>query len=157
MFKTNGKYYAVLITTTVFTIAGALLTSGLLTNNSEYMNAGGNPPQNNIINKEEKLKVLLSEGNSDPITSLNWDIIQPGIAVTKIMYLKNLNNKTINVVLNCTNWVPEGILKYITVFYNKKVILSPNSITPYQITLIVSDDITGISDFSFDVLIESED
>jgi hypothetical protein len=87
------------------------------------------------------------------VTSIDWGFLEPGATVNVTVYIKNEGN--IPVVLNMTtdNWYPTSASENITLSWNREgYVLNPGSVQAV-LTLSVSSDISGVREFSFDIII----
>ncbi len=87
-------------------------------------------------------------------TSIDWSMIEPGGSINRTIYIKN--SGTIPVTLNLTsqNWTPSNASSYMTLTWDKEgSILAAGSSTAATISLSVSHSITGITTFSFNIVI----
>lgn len=88
------------------------------------------------------------------VTTINWGSLEAGAVVNLPVYIKN--EGTVPVVLNMTteNWSPTSALSSITLSWNRgNYILSSGGIIQAIFTLTISPDISGITSFSFDIII----
>lgn len=88
------------------------------------------------------------------VTAINWGTLEPGAVTNFTVYVRNEGN--IPLVLNMTtaNWNPESASKYITLEWNLEgYIINPSSVAPANLTLLVSQDIEGITNFHFEIFI----
>jgi hypothetical protein len=87
------------------------------------------------------------------VTSIDWGFLEPGATVNVTVYIKNEGN--IPVVLNMTTdyWYPTSASENITLSWNREgYVLNPGSVQAV-LTLSVSSDISGVREFSFDIII----
>jgi len=101
-------------------------------------------------------KVVDSEGQ--PIAMIDWGIVDPGSTVSYECFV--LNNGTIPITLNLTteNWNPPNASAFITLSWNYTgQLIEPEASLPITFILIVSPDISGITDFSFDSIITAKE
>ena len=92
------------------------------------------------------------------VTSINWTTLTPGSSKNITVYVKNLSNATCYLSVATTNWNPPNAptyLKYSWTTTNSKI-YAGKSIEIKQ-TLKVTPDITGISNFSFDITFQQLD
>jgi hypothetical protein len=89
------------------------------------------------------------------VTSIDWGIPAPGDIVTRTVYVKNTGNNPMDVSLSTSGWNPAGAATYLTVTWDREgTLISAGNLIPAVITLDVSSGITGITDFSFNIVIE---
>ena len=89
-----------------------------------------------------------------PLTSLNWGTLEPGDTQSITTYIKNEGNTPITLSLQISGWSPSSAQDYLSVTwsYNDKVI-DVGQTQQITLNLEVNSDITGITDFSFDITI----
>ncbi len=88
------------------------------------------------------------------VTSIDWESLEPGETVNVTVYI--LNEGTIPVVLSMTtdNWNSASARNYITLIWNREGnILNSEHVFKAVLTLSVSSDIDGVTNFSFDITI----
>jgi len=89
-----------------------------------------------------------------PVEQIDWGNCTPGANYTRIIYILNSGNKPCNLTFQTENWNPANASNYINVIWNYTgQILQPNEIIPVELELSVSDQISGIEQFSFDLKI----
>jgi hypothetical protein len=89
------------------------------------------------------------------VTSINWGFLEPGETASVTVYTQNKGS--IPVVLNMTtdNWNPTSASDNITLSWNREGYVLNTTVPVVQtvLTLSVSPDTTGITSFSFDIII----
>lgn len=92
---------------------------------------------------------------TDNVTSINWGFLELGATSNKTVYIKNEGN--LPVVLNMTtdNWNPTSAYENITLSWNREgyVLNTTVPVTQAVLTLSVSPDISGVTNFTFDIII----
>ena len=125
-----------------------LMTSALalLTSNRSIPNSGEITAINVSVYQDSACTISLS--------SWNWSTLDPGSSTLKTMYIKN--NGTVPMTLNMTTntWTPSNAPTYITVTWNREgYSVNDGSSVQANVTLTVSPSITGITTFSFTMVI----
>jgi hypothetical protein len=88
------------------------------------------------------------------VTEIDWGVLEPSDVATKTLYIKNTGNAFITLSLTTENWTPVEAGTYITVTWDVEgSTLDVDAIMAFSITLSVSTEISGISDFSVDIAI----
>jgi hypothetical protein len=88
------------------------------------------------------------------LTSIDWGTISPGNSVTRTIYVKNTGNSQITLSLTKTNWNPASANGPITLTWNREsTTLNSGQVTTATLTLSVSESISGITNFSVDIVI----
>lgn len=88
------------------------------------------------------------------LTSIDWGIVEPGENKNVICYIRNEGNFAVTLSLLTENWSPSNASQYIALswnYYGHSIGLG--EIVEVTINLAVSDSVSGITDFSFDVVI----
>lgn len=88
------------------------------------------------------------------VTSLNWNTLAPGDTKTQTVYVKNEGTTGILLSMTVGNWTPPGAANYMSVTWNRQnSSLSVGSSVSATITLSVSQNVTGVTDFAFEITI----
>ena len=100
--------------------------------------------------------VYWDQACTENVTSIDWEILEPGSNRTQVIWIKNTGNT--QVVLNMTtgNWTTPEAENYISLTWNREgQILNANQSISATLTLSVSTTITetDIVEFSFDMII----
>ena len=94
------------------------------------------------------LGVYSDVGCTQTLTSINWGNISPGDSVTKTIYVKNTGNSPIGISMTAEGWDPGIASSYISVSWNREgTALYPEEAVSATVTLTVSSDISGVSNF----------
>ena len=88
------------------------------------------------------------------LTSINWGSISPGDTVTRTIYVKNTGNSVISLTMTKTNWNPSAANGPIAITWDiENWWLNPDDQFTATLTLSVSPDVSGITDFSLEIVI----
>ncbi len=88
------------------------------------------------------------------LTSIDWGIVEPGDNKNVICYIRNEGNFPVTLSLLTENWSPSSASQYITLSWNYDGhSIDLGEIVEVTINLAVSDSVSGITDFSFDLVI----
>jgi len=91
---------------------------------------------------------------SSKVSSIDWGTAEPGSVKTVTVYIRNEGNAAITLSMSTTNWSPSTAPNYISLNWNYGgQTINPNGVIPVTLTLSVSSSITGISSFTFDIVI----
>jgi hypothetical protein len=91
---------------------------------------------------------------TQPLTSIDWGSFSPGDSVNRTIYVKNAQSIPLTLNMSTINWNPIQAAESIKVTWNKEnVILASQQSTEAILTLTVASNISGISQFSVDILI----
>jgi hypothetical protein len=89
-----------------------------------------------------------------PKTSISWGILEPGANQSITCYIKNEGNIPTTISLQTSNWTPITAPTYLDLNWNyNDQPINPDSVIQVTLTLVVSENIEGITNFSFDITI----
>ena len=136
----------------VFTIAVAgiiasVLAAGLL---MAYQRV---PSSGNV--KAVGVGVYWDNACTNNVTSIDWGFLEPGATVNKTVYIKNEGNTPMVLNMTTDNWNPASASENITLSWNREGYLLNTTAPVVQaiLTLSVSPNISGVTNFSFDIII----
>ena len=140
------KKMATMTIITVTIVVGLLLalaTSGVL----------GSPRGSGKVNAVN-VGVYLDAGCTISCTSINWGNINPGSAVTKTIYIKNLGSTAVALQMSAINWNPRKAMSLVTLSWNlDNYLLSAGKVVPAVLTLALASSTGSLRDFSFAVVL----
>jgi hypothetical protein len=88
------------------------------------------------------------------LTSISWGSVSPGASVSLTVYVKNTGNTPIALSMATAGWSPAAANGPITIAWNKEsAVLNASQSTAATITLSTSSAISGITDFSVNVIV----
>lgn len=88
------------------------------------------------------------------ITEIDWGLVEPGQHVNATIYLKNEGNAPIMFSLHTENWSPSNASNYITLRWDYvDQMVDPRAVVKTILTLAVSSNATGITSFTFEIVI----
>ena len=135
------------------TISGMMLTlstAGMLSVNEALPTSGSISALNVAIYSDSSC--------SQKLMSIDWGTISPGKTVTVTFYIKNTGNTQVMLKMTKTNWNPPAANGPITLTWNREdTTLNVGQTVHAILTLYVSESISGIIDFSVDVVISGID
>ena len=100
------------------------------------------------------VEIYWDQGCTKRTFSLDWGIIEPGTNSTFRVYVRNEGNAPVYLSMGTSNWKPSVSLSYMTLIWTySDTILNPDEVIPIDIILNVSPNVSGITDFSFDIVI----
>lgn len=127
------------------------LTSGLIANNLN--NAPANVPTTGSVTTVNVGAYNNSQCTTN-CTSINWSTIAPGNSVNVTIYIKNTGTVPVTLSLSNSSWTPTNANTYMTLTWNQEgTRLEAGNSTAAKLTLHVSQSITGITSFSFNIII----
>ena len=90
---------------------------------------------------------------TDNVTSIDWGFLEPGATANVTVYIKNEGNIPVVLGMTTDNWDPTSASDYMTLSWNREShVLNPGSVQAI-LTLSVSSEIDGVTNFSFDITI----
>jgi len=104
--------------------------------------------------KKVGVGVYWDEACTVNVTSIDWGFLEPGATANVTVYIQN--EGTMSVMLNMTtdNWNPALAQNYITLNWNQEGnVLNSGDVLQAVLTLSVSSDISGVTNFTFDITI----
>lgn len=88
------------------------------------------------------------------MSSIDWGVIDPGSSKIVSVYVKNQGNSAVTLSKIAQNWNPTTSSSYLTLNWDYSgQTLSVNQVLLVKLTLVVSSNISGITNFSFDIII----
>lgn len=88
------------------------------------------------------------------LSSIDWGVLEPDESKNVISYIRNEGNSAVTVSLSTENWSPSNASSYITLSWDYSgQSINPNEAIEVTFTLAVSASVSGITDFSFDIVI----
>jgi hypothetical protein len=144
------------VTIIVFTAMGMVLTystAGLISFQSAKTTVNRHLPSSGNI-AAINVGLYADYACTQNLESLNWGDLSPGESVIKTIYLRNTGNTEISLSMTVENWNPTSANGPISLTWNKEgVLLESSEVTSATLTLIISEDIAGITSFSMSILI----
>lgn len=91
---------------------------------------------------------------SNPVTSISWGTIDPGLSVNKTVYIRNEGNAASTLSMTTSNWNPSSSSTYMTLAWDYGgQTVNVGQVVQVKFTLTTSSSISGIATFSFDITI----
>ena len=127
-----------------FVIASDIITRRITTSGTIYIKTLG-------------LEAYWDINCTNVASNLDWGTLEPGDVQLITIYLKNSGNSAMILSLVAENFVPFISSNYLNVTWNREVSgLAIGQVLQADITLNVSKSITGINNFSFDIVLSGE-
>jgi archaellum component FlaG (FlaF/FlaG flagellin family) len=136
---------------TIIAIIGAAIiltvtTAGLLSVNQTVPSSG--------IVTTVNVGVYQEYACTNNLTSIDWGTLSPGDSTTQTIYIKNIGTQPITITMTKTNWNPTAANGPITLSWSPNdTTLNVGQVATATLTLDVSESISGITDFSFNIVI----
>jgi len=100
------------------------------------------------------LKAYWDSGCTNEVTSISWGSMYAGNSKNVTIYLKNTGNVPMTLSLTTDNWNPSSAETYFTLIWDYSGgQIQPNEVLQITLTLTVSRNVQGVTDFSFNVII----
>lgn len=104
------------------------------------------------------LDVFRDLGCTDPAIDLNWGTLEPGDTAAKTLYAKSTGNTAIVLSMTTENWFPTAAGTFITVVWDAEgMTLNPGDVTPVSLGIAIAPDVSGITDFNFDIVLVGDE
>jgi hypothetical protein len=116
------------------------------------------PPENTVsdagVLKAIGIGVYWDSSLTSKVSTTYWDLLQPSAQKSLTVYVYNEGNSPVTLSLSTSNWTPSTASTYLALTWNYNgQTISPSAQMQVELTLTVSSNITGISNFSFDITI----
>lgn len=94
------------------------------------------------------------EGCTNAVTMVNWGNIEPGESKKVLIYIKNEGSTPVTLSMNTTDWSPSSAENYMSLSwdYSGGQIAAGGAVR-VTLTLTVSSSASGITSFTFDIII----
>ena len=148
-FFNKGKQTSLLLVVTAVLILNVFLLNsiaGQLMYSTSLQSYGTVQTIGVAAYKESNCVTLMSD--------VNWGNVVPGGSITKTIYIRNEGNSALTLSLNADNWNPTSASNYLTLSWNYGgQTIQPNQVVPITLRLSVSQSISGIETFYFNIII----
>ena len=110
--------------------------------------------RNHATVKTVGVEVYWDSALTQPVTEIDWGYLEPGENKTVRIYIKSISNVPSMLAMRTENWQPPEAEGYIGLSWSYNgIVLNPNDVLPVDLTLSVSPEISGVTNFSFDIVI----
>jgi hypothetical protein len=100
------------------------------------------------------LSVWRDEACTVPVSSIDWGVLAPDESKNLVLILRSESNVPVTLSMNASGWNPPQAANYIQLSWNYNgVQLQPQTIIPVTFTLTVNPSVSGISSFSFEIVL----
>jgi hypothetical protein len=124
----------------------SLTTLGLLTM-SQTISSSGTITSINVA-------VFSDSACTTPVNTVSWGLVSPGTSVSRTVYVKNTGNSPLTLNMRAESWGPSGANNSISLTWNREnAQLNADQSTAADLTLTVSPSISGILNFSVNIII----
>ena len=136
---------------TVMLIAGVIVLSvtSLFKVSQQTMFSSGR-----LLSSPE-LEIYQDGALSARATYINWSIVEPNSRTNRTVWIKSLAPASL--YLTTQSWLPVNATAYISVVWDQegKTVVS-QEVREATLTLVVAANVTGITDFSFDITLTAQ-
>ena len=96
--------------------------------------------------------VYWDEALTSRVDTINWGALEPGTQKSYTIYIRNEGNIPLTLSISTSNWNPAAVSNYLTLTWSYSgQVINAATTTPVTLTLAVSESITGINSFGFDI------
>jgi hypothetical protein len=89
---------------------------------------------------------------TNKITTIDWGTLDPGTTKSFSVYIRNEGSSALTLSMSASNWNPSTASNYLTLTWSYTgQTVNSNGYVQVIFTLAVSESITGISSFNFDI------
>lgn len=98
--------------------------------------------------------VYWDQNCTNVVSAIDWGMLEPGSSKNVTVYIRNEGNSVVSLSMATSNWNPSNASDYITLGWDYTgQIVDPESVIEVTLILAVSSSITGVTSFSFDIVI----
>jgi len=128
-------------------LVGGVFVSGIMTTSRTLPSAGSI--------KAINVGVYWDFDCTQNVTVIDWGVPGPGDVVNKTVYVKNSGNSGLTLNMSSTGWIPVGAENFLSLTWDVEgAAVGVDGVVQAVLVLEVSESITGITDFSFSIVIE---
>jgi archaellum component FlaG (FlaF/FlaG flagellin family) len=136
------------------TLAGMLLTVTA----ASVISVNEALPSRGSVVSSINVEIYSDHACNQRLTSIDWGDISPGGTSSQTLYIKNAGDKPLVLQMTTDNWNPSDANGPITVTWNREnANIDSDQSLQAVLTLTVSSTISGITDFSVDIVITGLD
>lgn len=123
-----------------------LTTAGLLSVNQSVPTSG--------VVSSVNVGVYSDSACTQLLTSISWGSVSPGSTVTRTCYVKNTGTASITLSMTTNSWSPPSAEGPIGLAWDREnTAISSGQVVLATFTLTVSSSISGVTNFSFNVVV----
>jgi len=88
------------------------------------------------------------------IEFIDWGTLEPGETKDLVVYIRSEGNVPMNLTMYTELWEPVETESFVTLLWDAEdAVIQPEEIRMVTFTLVISSDIEGIDNFSFDIVV----
>jgi hypothetical protein len=96
--------------------------------------------------------VYWDEALASRVDTINWGALEPGTQKSFTIYIRNEGNIPLTLSISTSNWNPAAVSNYLTLTWSYGgQVINVATTAAVTLTLAVSESITGIYSFGFDI------
>ena len=146
LIPTNTVVAITVIATIIGLLSTTVIVSSLLSANQRIQGSG-------VINSIN-VSVYSDSQLSNIASAINWGALSPGETITKTVYIQNTGNIPLTLSLGTEDWTPTGTDTHISLAWNYNgAVLESNQAVSVTLSLIISENIQGVTGFNFDIIV----
>jgi hypothetical protein len=131
---------------TVLAATATISTLAAISNSKSIQNYG--------TVKAVNVGVYWDSACTNATSTVNWGMLSPGASSNVTLYVRNEGNIAVKLSLTTQNWNPVNTSNYMGLTWNRQgQTVNAGSVTQAALTLSVYSNVTGITSFSFDIII----
>jgi hypothetical protein len=143
---THKLLATLILAVTVLAATAAISTLAAISNSKSIQNYG--------TVKAVNVGVYWDSACTNATSTVNWGMLSPGASSNVTLYVRNEGNIAFKLSLTTQNWNPVNASNYMALTWNRQgQTLNAGSVTQAALTLSVYSNVTGITSFSFDIII----
>jgi archaellum component FlaG (FlaF/FlaG flagellin family) len=98
--------------------------------------------------------LFLDQQTTVNCTSMSWGGVYAGESASKSIYVKNTGNAALTLSMRIIDWIPESADGPVSMSWNREnYILDPGEVVEARLTLSISENADGISNFGYKMLV----
>ena len=130
----------------VLGVIAALSAYGVLSNSKSLQSYGSV--------KAVNVGVYWDNGCTNITSTVDWGMLSPGTSKNVTLYVRNEGNTAVKLSLTTQNWNPLSASNYMRLSWSREAqTVNLGSVLNATLTFSVFSNVTGITNFSFDIVI----
>ena len=136
----------VILAVVVLGVTAAMAALGALSNSKSLQSYG--------TVKTVNVGVYWNSGCTNATSAVNWGVLSPGTSSSVTLYVRNEGSAAVRLSLTTQNWNPVNASSFIGLSWNREAqSVSAGTVVAAVLTVSVYSNVTGITNFSFDIVI----
>jgi hypothetical protein len=148
---TRGKYVKLALAIIMVMLLSAIL-SGLIIANVRSIYQASSTISSIGTFKAIGIGVYWDDDSTSRVNEIKWGFLTPGSQKSFTVYICNEGNTPLTLSISASNWNPPIASNYLTLTWSHTgQTVKAGTTIPLTLTLSVSESVTGISSFNFDI------